>query len=443
MRTKSGLCLEFTASCVAFSLFACGGAHSPTSAAPPADPPSSSSDLSTVNAGDYRTLDDALSACPANGPCTIKFPSGNWNTTYYASNRCISRSNLSLLGLTAPYLDSNTAPTRIVGGAVVQPGLAFCGASNITIQGIGFDDGPAYFAATGIATDGLQFTGKTGAPPDPLVTNIAVSHSIALGPASNAPLHGILFDHVNGVSTYDTTAVFFADCTVIRSENVEAWEVRGTGCANEGVLIQSDGYTAVSNAFLNGGSVGALISGDTERGFVVDAEGPNGISKVTLQGLSSSGVRFGFKLLNNSVVANGLTGIGMNRDGAVLQNLSVGAVSACLLSQSSSNQVAQVNVMSFTCTNNTGLPAVPLEIDNDWTGGSSISSWMALDGGNCSELGGFLSILGWSDLGTTSTVPTFCTHDASTSVTVSGYLSTRGNVPFADLYPGSVIQILP
>ncbi|MGA8740970.1 MAG: hypothetical protein WB561_07265 [Terracidiphilus sp.] len=116
-----------------------------------------------MQAGSYSTFDAALAACPQTGTCTIQFPTGSWKSTLYAGNNCIARSDLTLTGAGIPHVDSDSAPTKLVGGTIIQPGLSFCGASNITISDMGFDDGPAYFSATGVATDGLSFEGATGA----------------------------------------------------------------------------------------------------------------------------------------------------------------------------------------------------------------------------------------------------------------------------------------
>lgn len=398
----------------------------------------------TVNGSTYSSLDTALAACPEAGNCTLQFSNGTWPTQFYSGNKCISRSDLTLHGAGLPQLDSLSAPSRLVGGTIIQPGLAFCGASNVEINDLGVDDGPAYFAATGIATNGIQFEGATGAHSDPLVTNIAVTHEIALGSSSNAQFHGNLFEHAKGVSLSDLTAVFNTHCNVIKSQDVVAKELRGIACSNDaGVLIKSDGYTAVSNVQVDDISASAITSGDVASAVIVDAMESNSVSKVTITHVRASGTQFGINFFSNSSLGQeGLKDISISDVNAVLSNSPQGRTPSCIVSQTNSadHQAKNIHIANYYCENDTPLAAAPIEIYNDWIN-STIENWTSVNGGYCSTLGGTIDITGWADQGSGSTVPTFCTLDSSTLVNVTGYSSTRGNSPYGQIAPGSVLKI--
>lgn len=398
-----------------------------------------------INAGNFQTFDAALAACPS-GACTIQFPAGTLTTQLYSGKGCISRSNIALRGAATPQLDSAAVPTRLVGGTIIQPGLAFCGASNVAVFDIGFDDGPAYFAATGVATDGLIFEGATGAVGEPLVSGISVSREIALGSSSNAQVHANLIEHATNVTLTDLTAVMDTHCNVIKSQNVTATRLQGLGCSNDsGLIIKSDGYTAVNNVTVDQVSASAINPGDTYNALIIDAEGANAVSHVMVNNLKSTGVQFAMNLLNNTTLGeNGLTDISITGVQAVLSNLPAGRTPSCILSQTNSGGHPATNVMvsKVTCDNETPMAAAPIEIYNDWTG-SQIKNWSSLNGGYCSTLGGTINVTGWVDTGSASTVPTLCTADPSTVVVVTGYSSTRGNSPYGSLATGSQLTVSP
>jgi hypothetical protein len=398
-----------------------------------------------VLADSYATFDAALAACPATS-CTIQFPAGSWTTIFYAGNQCISRSNLTLVGAGAPQMDSDSMPTKLEGGTIIEPGLSFCGASNIIISDMGFDDGPAYFSATGIATDGLIFQGATGAVGEPMVTNVAVSNEIALGSGSNAQFHANLFEHVDGVKINNIAAALDTHCNVIKSRDVIVVGLTGAGCGNDaGLIIKGDGYTTVTNVIARNISAKALTPGDSGSGVILDAEGVDAVSDIAVYDVQTTGVQFAVNLLNNSGAGvGGLMNVSIRNVSASLSDMPAGRIPSCLLSQTNSagHAMENIEVSNFNCINITTEAAAPVEIYNDWLQ-STIQNWSSSNGGYCSTLGGTIEVTGWIDDGAASSVPTFCTQDSTTVVHVTGYSSDRGNSPFGALAPGSVLTVQP
>src|SRR5258708_37281939 len=141
-------------------------------------------------AGQTITVDKsfaaALAACPVT-KCNIIAPAGTFPTSH--GSECITQSNLTITGAGQPAYDTPEAPTKLVGGTIIQPGLAFCGASNVSVSDLGLDDGPAYVAAGGSVTDGLAFDGANHAPTDALWTNNTVERVTSLGSSNNAQTH--------------------------------------------------------------------------------------------------------------------------------------------------------------------------------------------------------------------------------------------------------------
>jgi hypothetical protein len=400
-----------------------------------------------VNAGSYSSFDTALGACPQSGPCEIDFPAGSWTSTFYSSSNCVSRSNLSLVGAAVPSLDSRTAPTTLTGGSIIKPGLLFCGASNVSIRDIGFDDGPAYYAATGIAVNGLAFEGATGAIGEPLVSNILVDGEIALGPGNNVPVHANLFEHIDGANLRNITGALATHCNVIKSRNVNASGLSALGCFTDtGVIIKADAYTNTGSVNVTGVSGSSVNPGDSSAGIVIDAVGSGILSKISVNQVTMTGVRFPVYMQNDSTLADGgISDVTISNVSASLNNIPGGANPSCIVSISSvsgSNSIENVAVSGFTCNNETTMAVAPLEIYSDWRN-SSIDAWQSTNGSWFSTLGGSITIDGWLDGGTLTSTPTFCTQDATTVVNVYGYSTVRNNLPYSYLTPGSVINIYP
>jgi hypothetical protein len=400
-----------------------------------------------INAGAYTTIEGALAACPVSGACVIQFPTGSWTTSLYSYPSCISRSNLTLIGAGRPWFDSMTTPTQLVGGTIIKPGLLFCGASNVTVLNMGFDDGPAYFTLTGKSSGGLVFEGASGGsnPADPLVTNIVVQNTTALGASPSAAQHAHLFEHINGANISNIASAYDTHCNVIKSQNVNANNLFGMGCGNDsGVLIKGDDYTAAGNINVNGVLANTVSHGDSANGVIVDAEASaTPVSQVNISNVVTNGTTNVVNMFNNSGVGlGGLNTITINGVVGNLVNLLVNG--SCLSSQTSSggHQNQGIQISNFLCVNSTAFAVAPVQIYNDWFS-SQISNWTSVNAGYSSTLGGTIGINGWFDGGASSSVPTFITQDSTTVIDIGGYRTSRGNLPYTSLTAGSIINMLP
>ncbi|MGA8740969.1 MAG: hypothetical protein WB561_07260 [Terracidiphilus sp.] len=279
-----------------------------------------------------------------------------------------------------------------------------------------------------------------------MVTNVAVSNEIALGSGSNAQFHANLFEHIDGVTISNIVAALDTHCNVIKSQNVVAFGLTGAGCGNDaGLIIKGDGYTTVTNVSAQNISAKALTPGDSSSGVILDAEGSDAVSEITVSNVQTTGVQFAVNLLNNSGAGiGGLKNVSISDVNANLSDMPAGRIPSCLLSQTNSAGHAMVNiaVSNFNCINSTTEAAAPVEIYNDWLQ-STIQKWSSSNGGYCSTLGGTIDVTGWIDDGSTSSVPTFCTQDSTTVVHVTGYSSDRGNSPFGSMAPGSILTVQP
>lgn len=375
-----------------------------------------------INAGSYATFDLALAACPGSGQCVIAFPAGTWAS----SLSCISRSNLALIGSGVPNFDSYSAPTKLVGGTIIQPGLSFCGASNVTVMNMGFDDGPAYVGSGGTATNGLIFEGATGSnPADPTVQNINVMNVVNLGSSATAAFHGVIVEHANSVFLSNVDSVFDTHCYAIKSSNVIALGVVGRGCFSNVFIVKTDAYTPnQSNITIAGLQGSSVAAGDTTNGVNIDAEAGT-ISNVIISNVTMNGVRD--PVFMNNLVANGaITGVKISNAIFNISNLASGSA-ACVTSTGGGGSNAQIGLVGFDCINSTGLAVAPLQVFAGWTN-SSITDWKSVNAGFSSTLVGTFNIDNWADLGTSApSMPTFTATTGGTVIGVSNWTSTRGN----------------
>ena len=379
-----------------------------------------------INGASYATFDLALGACPGSGTCVIQFPSGTWTTTYYGTP-CITRSNLTLIGAGMPGFDSATAPTKLVGGTIIEPGLDFCGASNVTVMNMGFDDGSAYVGGGGTTTNGLMFEGSSNgvSPGDATVQNLNVLNVTVLGSSPGAAVHGVLVEHGNSIFLSNINSEYNNHCFALKSSNLAGYGLTGRGCTINVAIIKTDSYTPnETNITIDGLNGQAVTSGDTTNGLNIDAEAGT-ITNVNASNITMNGVID--PLYFNNIVGNGaIAGVKESNAQLNISNLTSGSP-GCVTSTGGGGSNAQIGLVGIDCINSTARAVAPLQIYNGWTN-SSITDWKSVNAGYTSTLVGTFNISDWADLGTSApSIPTFTSSAAGTIVGVANWSSTRGN----------------
>lgn len=378
-----------------------------------------------------QSFDAALASCP-DTQCNLKVPAGTFSTSHYGSE-CITQSKLTITGAGQPVYDNPDAPTKLVGGTIIQPGLAFCGASNVSVSDLGLDDGPAFVAAGGPVTDGLAFDGANNpVPTDPLWTNNSVERVTSLGSSNNAQVHALRFEHGDGVYLDKLSATYDTHCVAVKAQHVTGGSIATQACLSDGVIIKSDDYSAVSNVDIAQITTRSLVPNDSNNGVVFDSEtgGTNTTSLVRIRSLKTTGAYSGVLFTNNG---NGGGVDTIQIDSLAVSATYIGPIPACLSSASSTGKSFQdISISNTNCVNNTGkggFTATKLYSPLNGT----INNWTTTGEINPGYFSGNIQINGWSNTGPGSPVTVFYLVGGKTTViSLAGYTNNVTGAPLYD-----------
>jgi len=404
---------------------------------------------SVIHVGDYPSFDAALAACASGIPCTLLVPQGAFATKHFGTG-CISQSSISIVGSGQPAYDDISAPKKLQGGTIIQPGLAFCGASNIYVSDLGIDDGPAYVAGGGEVTDGLVFDGMNDSvPEDPIWTNNAAERVTSLGSSNVALAHAFRFEHGNGFVFDGLKATYDTHCLAVKSQNVKGGRIDAQACSSDQVIIKSDNYTAVSHVDITQINVGSLVPNDSQNGVVIDSEattGANNTSSIHVGNIQATGIYSALTFLaNGNLNGDAVTNVAI--DGLQVNATFLGGpVPDCVLSTSSTGQTFRsITISNVQCVNGTGSGGFTATRLYTPMFESQINNWTTVGLLNPGTLNGSLQINGWQNSGPGAAIPTFyLIGGPSTVIEISGYEDT---VPGGSLYytdgQGETMQIVP
>ena len=401
-----------------------------------------------IQASDYPSFDAALAACSSSKPCTVIVPAGTFSTSHIGSG-CISQSNITIRGSGQPEYDNVSAPSKLQGGTIIRPGLAFCGASNISVSDLGVDDGPAYVAGGGQVTDGLVYDGSNDSDlEDPLWTNNVAERITSLGSSKNAQVHAFRFEHGKGLVFDGLKATYDAHCLAIKSQSVKGGRIDSQACGSD-LTIKSDNYTAVSDVDIARVTARSLIPDDLQYGLIIDSEattGPHNTSSIHIGSIEATGVYSALTFLaNGNVSGDAIRSVKI--DSLQVNSTSLGgAVPDCVLSTSSTGQTFRsITISNVQCINGTSSDGFTSTRIYTAFYESQINNWTTVGQINTGVLNGSLQIKGWQNTGPGAAIPTFyLVGGPSTVIELSGYQDT---VPGGSLYDsdgqGETIQIVP
>lgn len=401
-----------------------------------------------IEVSKYASFDAALAACPHAGSCILSVPSGKFATSHYGQN-CISRSNTRIVGSGQPTYDNPNAPTRLVGGTVVQPGLEFCGASNVAVSDLGVDDGPAYVAGGGAIVDGFVYDGRNDPDPsDPLWTDNTAERITSLGSSMGAAVHAFRFEHGSGLSFDGLVATYDTHCVAIKADHVTGGSVTAQACSSDEVIIKSDNYTAISDVNIASINARSLAVNDSQNGVVFDSEattGSNRTSTVHIGNIQAAGIYSAVTFLANGAAGDGAVN-NVTVDALTVDATFVGPPPDCVQSTAAAGQTFQfITISNVQCVNNTdsgGFTAMRLysPVFN-----TQINNWTTLGQINPAYLNGGIKINGWYNGGTGAPAPVFyLIGGTSTNVNVAGYTNTVvGSSLYASDGAGETIELGP
>jgi hypothetical protein len=336
-----------------------------------------------------------------------------------------------------------------VGGTVIQPGLAFCGASEIAVSDLGIDDGPAYVEAGGVVTDGLSYDGANNPnPTDPLWINNSAARVTSLGSSNLASAHAVRFEHGMGVSFDALMATYDTHCIAIKAQRVTGGSVATQACSSDQVVIKSDSYTAVSNVDISKIDIKSLSRDDSQNGVVIDSEATTAAHTTSLVHIGSIQAVGEYSAL--TFLANGNVGDGavnnVRIDSLTSIGTFIGPAPDCLLSASETAQTFQyITISNVQCINNTGAGGFTSMRMYAPMFNTQINNWTTLGQMNPGYLNGVIQINGWDNGGGGASAPAFSLGGGTaTNISIVGYTNT---VPGSSLYTsdglGEIIKVSP
>jgi hypothetical protein len=331
----------------------------------------------------------AYNSLSSNGG-TIKFRVGTYVSPWISLPTQITKTNVELAGSGQPDYNSQTAPTALSGGTIlqgpvwVQSAPAGPPANGFYIHDLGVDGGSAVCTAlfAGVAQQGVflnnNFSGGSVDGPA-FIENVRIINVTTLGQSTASAVHSILIDNGDGAIIQNVKTFFNIYGVVAKGQRYTINGVYSRGHSSVGLYIKSDsGFgiaqdTNISNVHL----AQAVAAGDT-AGMLIDSQATqkaqgvnitNFTARGTISGLSIAGTNtftpdvtlngFVIDSTTNTAIAlggtfgtaratisNGIINSPAAGDGIALQNTNV---SDCLI-----NNVVITNVVAGNGITNSG-----------------------------------------------------------------------------------------
>lgn len=381
-----------------------------------------------------KTFAQCAALLPSGG--TLQFLAGTYTS---GQSSCLSTSNLVIQGEGMP--EFNSGYTALMGGTIIKGGVSIC-ASNVTVQNMGFDTGSAYIGGGGTAADGLAFCGASCSnPSDPILQGATIQNVSSLNNSASAAFHAIRVEHYNDVKIHNIKAVYGTHGVAIKSDGVQASKIFSAGHSTDDIIVKSDGYTTTQDVQLSDLLLGAIATGDTTSGIVIDAEAAAVVSRIHISGLSAVGLPYGVYFLNNSTFGIGSINSVTLSHASIYQTHIPSVTSSGIGFSGSSGTVEYSLLDDLHIINGAGSDANNAFLMYATMNHSTISNVYSYNQRASSFLqGANLSIKGWEDSGSQASIPTFTSTISGTTVLVTGYTSFGGNAA-ATTSNGAVIQV--
>ena len=224
-------------------------------------------------------------------------------TTGYAG------SNYTEDGAQMPYIDSQTAPTTLLGGTVLFPSCGYRSGSNVTVHDLGCDNG----TATGSnAYMGLAFSTLGISPTAPAGYNVRVWNIASLGQNNTDTGHGLLIEGYSGGFARNIHTWFHQDGVVGKVSNFTFSDTEGRGHTLAACYLKSNVYGPVKNVTWTGCVAGNMTAAsDTGYAMNIQADDAN-MDNVSISNVTGNTIQKGIQFystgsgntLNNVTVSN-------------------------------------------------------------------------------------------------------------------------------------------
>lgn len=297
----------------------------------------------------YRDLWYAINALPAgggkvfmldNGPFTM-WDGTNWrddrlgrcNGSGGANANTVMIDNLTIEGYKAPGTDAvfsqtgsfvyfQSAPTKLLGGSVIQGGLYAIQRANFRNFHYGVDQGSLYAATapSGFKGDGLVLSANYGTSScsgfpinaanglntlqtsNPPVPGFVADDITILGASASAGFHCLLLENTTAFRVNNIRTYFNLHGVVFKCQEGLATQLQCYGHGNDAMIIKSNDYANAKHITVDGFQFGSITNYDG-GGIILDASetGSPGMLSVNVSNGVMSRCKFGIQYSTSSV----------------------------------------------------------------------------------------------------------------------------------------------
>jgi hypothetical protein len=250
---------------------------------------------------------------------TIKFRVGTYVSPWISLTTQITKSNVELAGSGQPDYNSQTAPTALSGGTIlqgpvwVQSAPAGPPANGFYIHDLGVDGGSAVCTAlfAGVAQQGVflnnNFSGGSVDGPA-FIENVRIINVTTLGQSTASAVHSILIDNGDGSIIQNVKTFFNIYGVVAKGQRYTINGVYSRGHSSVGLYIKSDsGFgiaqdTNISNVHL----AQAAAAGDT-AGMLIDSQATQKAQGVNITNFTARGTIYGLSIAGTNTFTPDVT----------------------------------------------------------------------------------------------------------------------------------------
>lgn len=303
---------------------------------------------------------NAVAALSANGgSVSLNAPEYYWSgqnteppTTYTSVPYTLD--NITIQGARKPVVDSETAPTTLVYGSIIQGNLNFT-ANGVHISHFGVDVGSAITAGlfAGAGEDGIIINNPDQLVGRPYWTGFQEEDVIALGSGNTAQFHSILNENLDHAYIHNVSAYLNTHCIAFKGANSIVDGVHARGCFTDGLVSKSDAYAPTRSDIFRNINI-ASINGMDTGGAIIDAITADAYDE-TIDGLITTDTRWGLQFATDSAY----TLRDVHASNIVADNTGLGTATSgqCFdfVATTSTNpqSITDVNVSNATCKNYT------------------------------------------------------------------------------------------
>lgn len=313
--------------------------------------------VTTMHLQPGTSIKDAVDALPSTGG-VIMLAQGTYTSGYDSvSGAVLTKQNVKIYGVGMPSLNSQTAPTALTGGTIIQGEFGVAGyspngsANGFEMHNLGIDVGQDVVNSlyAGVAHNGLAIANMGQAVGVPQTAGVVVENVIVLGHQNESPVHALLFENLTGAYFANLYSYLNGIGQVFKVTNSRIDNIHCSG-ESKCVYIKSDTYAPASNVTLNGLTASYLTTPGDTGGLNINAGSAN-VDGVQLSNLNFIDTTVGVSSLTDG--ANGLYVNNVNIEGFRMDDADYAASKApCFFFYSTGSSTANTwKINNAVCNN--------------------------------------------------------------------------------------------